>query len=159
MEVDGDPGATGDPVGDGAKGGLGLRASADDLDAGRAMEDQDPIKGRRWLEATDQRRDRWAMARTLLFGMQVIDLEWVVGAGFLENMDPGVAICGGEVLVGLSMTERRILQEMAQVMLEIMVTGGSLRESENRDLQARLESLSVMQLLGCTGGTLSRVLQ
>ena len=58
MELEGAPGATGDPVGEGEKGGLGLRAPEGALDAGRLMEDQDPIKGRLWLEALDLKRDR-----------------------------------------------------------------------------------------------------
>ena len=148
-------GATDILVGAGANYGLCPRVVGGDLDVGRAMEDQDPIKGRLWLEALGQKRYRWSLARTLLFGMEVTDLEWVAGAGFLEDIDPGAAIRGGEILVGLSSTERMILQEMAQAMLEIMKTGGPLQEirgGEARELQGKLGTLSVIQRLGSTGG-------
>ena len=47
--------------------------------------DQDPIKGRMVLEAFDQRRVRWSLARTLLFEMEIVDLELVAGTGFLGD--------------------------------------------------------------------------
>ena len=46
---------------------------------------QDPINRRLGLEALDQRRVRWSLARKLLFGMEVADLKWVDGTCFLGD--------------------------------------------------------------------------
>ena len=117
-------------------GGQGISMWAD-----WAVEEHDPIVGRMQLEALNQRRVRWSLARTLLFEMEVADLELVAGEDFLSEADLGISIRGGELLEELSPTEKRILQEMAQVMLEIMRNGGPLSEREAKEIKGGLRNL------------------
>ena len=93
------------------------------------------------LEALDQRRVRWSLTRELLLEMEVADLEAVAGPGFLRDADLGASIRGGVLLESLTPTEKRVLQEMAQVILEIMKNGGPLREREARGMKEGLRTL------------------
>ena len=50
-------------------------------------------------------------------------------------------ICDGAILESLTLTEKRVLQEMAKVMLEIIQNGGPLLESEARGMKGGLRTL------------------